>query len=817
MLSNPNTNLHQRQRQHRRQNSTPTVFETTKVPLLPAKPTQRQGPHRRRLSLDHRSPHRRQAPLTPQDDITHTLREAQQHKLARPGQQQQERQPHLRDQTQEKQFDLDTQERHDGGFKIGNDFSNNALYFDQQNQTTTFVSETANRRQTDDGQRHRERPLSYSGFTMKEIDDFLTFADGYVEHDQLSHNNQGDLQAGAPSNRIESGRYERRRSLQPNLYTHQQRPTTPQNASSKWRTLDSNECFDLRGSDYFPLTPATTPYKRIAHTEPPIQSVQIPPASRDDDATIRASPTRAMQRGRSCIEFFNELQLGSDQLAIRPENLPSPPHTAPLVSASTFDSAPMPNPSFMNMTSLKLEFSGSENGYESSHYSPKSSAHSPTMSSLRSSPGLAHVPLLETMVEEMPDVFSETKLSLSSSQSGMSSSTLTSPVRDNFLSRITSTSDLDPDAPEETGITIDEIAAFISGPDQIDGKWVCLFPDCNGRFGRKENIKSHVQTHLGDRQYRCKHCNKCFVRQHDLKRHEKIHSGVKPYPCLCGNSFARHDALTRHRQRGNCIGAFDGVVKKVTKRGRPKKARPDTEERLEKAARTRKRAIAKSYASSTSGSSECSYPRSPRPEYDNPSNRASSPLDSLQPLQKEDFGFSSDVFSYTPPTTPGHYNGCVSPQHTQYSSSQNGLGTSSAVKRESVTSLPETLVLPSDTTSPGKSNSSQYGTPPELCIESSSPAASRFFDFDGDLQPRTEGTAADKEDSKVEISDLRLPDINEDGDQMFLDTFTADAGLTLLERDPDMLLLEKFEDPFNGEDLFSDNYMGSSDDFFNTS
>ncbi len=517
------------------------------------------------------------------------------------------------------------------------------------------------------------------------------------------------------------------------------------------------------------------------------------------------------------MEFFNDLKLASGQLASGTTDLPSPPHTAPLLPSGTFDLAPMPNPSFMNLNSLKLEFSGSENGYESSYYSPKSSAHSPTMSSLRSSPGLSHVPLLETMEEEMPDFFSETKASLSSSQSAMGLSTLTSPMRDSFLPRAMSSSDLDFDASiEDTGVTAEEIASFISEPDPSDGKWVCIYPDCNGRFGRKENIKSHVQTHLGDRQYRCNHCSKCFVRQHDLKRHAKIHSGVKPYPCLCGNSFARHDALTRHRQRGNCIGAFEGVVKKVTKRGRPKKTRPETVERLEKAARTRKRVMAKSHASSISGSSECSYPRSPRPEFDNVSNRASSPLDGFQSPQKDNFGFSPEVFSCTPPSTPGNHDGCVSPQQTQYSSPQNGLGKSPCIKRESVTSIPGNLVLPPDPASPGKSDSSQYGTPPELCIESSSPAASRFFDFDGDLQPLSDDAVAGHVDNKGENSDLRLPDINDDGDQMFLDTFATDAGLTLLERDPDMLLLEKFEDPFNADDLFSDNYMGSADDFFNS-
>jgi regulatory protein SWI5 len=91
MLSNPTTSLHNRQRQHRRQNSTPTAFEPVKASNLPN--IQRHGGHRRGMSLDQR---RRQTP--PQEYMVsttnqgyqttqqHILRETQQQRLARPGQ-----------------------------------------------------------------------------------------------------------------------------------------------------------------------------------------------------------------------------------------------------------------------------------------------------------------------------------------------------------------------------------------------------------------------------------------------------------------------------------------------------------------------------------------------------------------------------------------------------------------------------------------------------------------------------------------------------------------------------------------------------------
>ena len=101
-----------------------------------------------------------------------------------------------------------------------------------------------------------------------------------------------------------------------------------------------------------------------------------------------------------------------------------------------------------------------------------------------------------------------------------------------------------------TGITLDDIHQFIQGPEPADNQWVCVYEGCNKRFGRKENIKSHVQTHLNDRQYQCPSCQKCFVRQHDLKRHARLHTGERAHTCdKCGRQFARGDTLARHNKR----------------------------------------------------------------------------------------------------------------------------------------------------------------------------------------------------------------------------------------------------------------------------
>ncbi|KAL8941206.1 MAG: hypothetical protein Q9216_002383 [Gyalolechia sp. 2 TL-2023] len=264
---------------------------------------------------------------------------------------------------------------------------------------------------------------------------------------------------------------------------------------------------------------------------------------------------------------------------------------------------------FPDMSTLKMDFVAKSGQYDSSHYSPMSSALSPLMSSFESSPEITNMPLFDDM-GGMSDLLLPASTGLSSSQSSQSFGTYPSPSKEKSHRRNQSAVSIEVDGINEgTGITEDEISAYIAGPVQ-DNKYMCTFDGCNKLFGRKENIRSHVQTHLGDRQWRCNHCDKRFVRQHDLKRHAKIHTGQKPHLCPCGNGFARHDALTRHRQRNTCIGGFgvaEGMPQSPSKRGRPKK-RPDLVSRRDKAAKTRERAMEKASGSSVSGSSVCSAP-----------------------------------------------------------------------------------------------------------------------------------------------------------------------------------------------------------------
>jgi regulatory protein SWI5 len=492
---------------------------------------------------------------------------------------------------------------------------------------------------------------------------------------------------------------------------------------------------------------------------------------------------RRNQRARG---IFDEMRKEAERNPI-----PSPPGSAQIPSSSTFDSAPLPTGNFMNMSNLNLEFSQE---FNASQYSPASSNASPTLS-YHSSPEMAPTQLFVDPFTNIPNL--EPNMSYPE-PSTHSLSIAHSPVSESAHRRSESVSSVVlEESITDTGITIDDIANFISGPDPADGKWLCLYPECDKRFGRKENIKSHVQTHLGDRQFQCPHCKKCFVRQHDLKRHAKIHSGVKPYPCQCGNSFARHDALTRHRQRGMCVGAFEGVVKKNVKRGRPRKNRPDNETRVKKSSQTRSKNKAMSSASSTTGS-EGTSGNSPGSELDDILD--GKPFVTYEHRQVLTGTNLASFHQYSQLNSPNNF----SPEVAQ-AKSPSAYSSHSTYRdhRGSVTSLSEQL--PSHPASPTKSVHSQR-SPPGLCESSSSPAASTHY-YDVDAH-------SNHGDEMAKLTEFA--NIHDHDDEMFLDAF-ATAGnhnMTSLERDPD-LLLGKFDDAYStngGDEMFcaaDDVFFGS--------
>ncbi|KAJ4349053.1 Metallothionein expression activator [Ascochyta clinopodiicola] len=332
-----------------------------------------------------------------------------------------------------------------------------------------------------------------------------------------------------------------------------------------------------------------------------------------------------------------------------------PEKPAQLPSHQSFGMAPHPT-NFNEVADINLqptsramtfdfENPDADNGYDSSGYYTSDVSPSPQASPrMRMSQpflqGIAEDPSHETPFSHPPTL-------LPALDPHMSSNGLSLPVSP--FEEAPMYTDLEIDASlEYTGIAPEEVQRYISEQDPKTNKWMCLYQDCGKVFGRRENIRSHVQTHLGDRQYKCNGCGKCFVRQHDLKRHAKIHTGNKPYKCPCGAGFARQDALTRHRQRGMCVGGFADAVRRQAKRGRPKKHRPEMEERVEKASRTR-RALA-SASSSVSASSPGSDARSPYEAYESTQSQLLSETGSFN----EPINTSTDPFSFEPQSSPYH-------------------------------------------------------------------------------------------------------------------------------------------------------------------
>ncbi|OAX82814.1 hypothetical protein ACJ72_02833 [Emergomyces africanus] len=418
-----------------------------------------------------------------------------------------------------------------------------------------------------------------------------------------------------------------------------QRPSTPKKQT---------------GSGSLPLTPATTPFRRSKEIFQNFKSVQLSPTRRHARRTVDKDGSSSMQRTRSLQGV-----VGSN-FTEQKTHASSPAKTT---FFDPFDTFTNQLPDLGDDVFSDFTFHHSEDSKNSavSFDLPPSLGHS-----LSSPPETTDRQCLEVNNNctrfEAP-IMPAVPLIPASHQTS-NSSPCSSPQRVPHSPRPISIADLklgfNIDASiEETGITLDDISAFIEGPDAVDKKWVCTYGGCNKRFGRKENIKSHVQTHLGDRQFKCNHCNKCFVRGHDLKRHAKIHTGIKPYPCECGNSFARQDALTRHKQRGMCSGAFKGAIRKVVKRGRPRKHRPEQDERQDKATKTRIAASEKSYASSNSEASYLSLASPPSESNYAGSVRESSIGDDMHYLHSDGFGLPPDVFTFTPPASPGFSTGNV--------------------------------------------------------------------------------------------------------------------------------------------------------------
>ncbi|KAK4664561.1 Metallothionein expression activator [Podospora pseudopauciseta] len=840
MLSNPPQSgggMHPRQRQHRRQISTPTAFEAVKIAPLPNFSQQQQQQrqpiaHRRGLSLDTRR-QQQFVPTTPTSSSARQEYLAARHEYSN----QMAAMPPVSSSspavpTTPQQILRENQQRQSlsrpgtSGTDHSDTSSNHSFQSFHDSSDAFLVSPNV----TPNNQRFVDAlaspapmvemsPLPYEAYMnsmgmMKNqaafgsnsgIDvgggsfdfyaqgdsalstpTFLTFPDSSPastgQGGWISEGETGSAQSRRNSRRISNGisdKVAKFENMMNNGGDLQHRPVTPSNHHQFVAGGEINQWAAGVDNESFPPTPTEMPAEQE-------QQQQIPSRFRDDyDESMEETlkPVRGNKHNNRNSGIFQELRQQAEQQAAAAAAAAggvsqTPPPTGGVMGAYGGGMQQgLTTPEFMNMRSMNAEFVKIEHNFDGFHFGMAGGGTmAPQMGGLVGTaaaggminPGgggqldgdgqkatLQHMPL--------------TAASLSRHSSPHPSS-LHQHRRTESIASLASAASIASINIEETktdtGVTLDDIAQYIQGPDPSDGKWVCLYEECNKRFGRKENIKSHVQTHLNDRQYQCPSCHKCFVRQHDLKRHAKIHTGIKPYPCECGNSFARHDALTRHRQRGMCIGAFDGIVRKVVKRGRPRKDRGEggETERREKKERVRKGkredggGEEMSSASSQSGYSEsCSSVGSPTGyEEDFPdildvamtgggngvSGTATMDPGSLSLGPPGGGGGGGLSNARMPPVHP-MYKGTTTSMEEQVRSPSAMSNYSRASSRLSGRrgTAGEEFVPPRRHGSPAKSTAS-YHTPPELSSSSSPPptgTSGRFFE-DGDSQQQPVST-----------------------------------------------------------------------------
>ncbi|EQB50446.1 hypothetical protein CGLO_10123 [Colletotrichum gloeosporioides Cg-14] len=254
-----------------------------------------------------------------------------------------------------------------------------------------------------------------------------------------------------------------------------------------------------------------------------------------------------------------------------------------------------------------------------------------------------------------------------------------------------------------------------------------------------------------------------------------------------------------------CIGAFDGIVKKVVKRGRPRKHRPEMDERVNKSARTRTKNKSTTSTSSQSGYSDSSAVNSPendfnmmdeqfemggisieRPGLDMPlqiTTVSSAPMPSSPPRIHKELDIEPS------PAASSHHSGYVSP--------------------EALMEAPTALSQQPE--SPAKS---EYNTPPELS-QSSSPPPNQFFD----AEPNASGFSDDsllagmRGNAGVGVGNTSISSLGLDpDDEMLMKTFSGEEGLVQFDRESNMLMMNKFDEFDDPVNMFTndDVFFGSS-------
>lgn len=851
MLSSPKSGLHARQKQHRRQNSTPSALESAKIPNMPTAVSRKPIGHLRGLSLDTRQ-HRRH----------------QQQQL----QQQQQQQEQQQQQQQQQQLTTSATARH--GLEVSIATNNSTGSAATHNPQHHVLREAQQQRAQARPGPHHHHPLHFAPMNPHDRENYLIsphetpHAQRFISsspydaaaipfsphsadinlmmqknHESYDGNMTGNRDfglfppadaslttqtfmgfpdhssatswsseppVGGTMRRISSGILGRVAKFENMAADGHPRPVTPssQNENGQcprpmsWCGPSAlNHSPTVLCAAYLPLTPLDTPSNRLLG-----QESQPERFSDDFDESMQETirPIRGRSKPRAQSLFEQEPQLQDEAVAMAS----SPSQSINMSEGNSFNGmhmqAPPPSqPDYMSMANFRNEFARVQDEYDSIPQFHPVGTMVPGLDPAQPPPsetqpmgqfvcGYGNESGLDSFgVAPGPapavDAGSETKQSARRTPPHRRTESVASAASAASIASINIE-----ETKTETGVSQEDIAVHIRSPETTDGKWICLYDECGKEFGRKENIKSHVQTHLNDRQYECPTCHKRFVRHHDLKRHAKIHTGIKPYPCECGNSFARHDALTRHRQRGMCIGAFDGIVRKVAKRGRPRKNRPDLDTRLDKSRRQRKKNMSISSMSSVSVCSDSSAVNSPDHSL-GMLNDAMNMNFSFPEPKAASFSSAPMPMSAGPVRAAGHSVPSPSP------ASSHSFSIAEAVPIRGRRFKPST--------SPSKSVASHCMTPPELS-QSCSPPQGGMFDLDPNMTVSTdESSALSAAAGIAEPTSMcsSMPVGIGQQDEDLLLPFPQEDSLVQMDGESNMLVLSKFDEEYESVGMFSSN------------
>ncbi|KAJ9476892.1 Zinc-responsive transcriptional regulator ZAP1 [Pseudozyma hubeiensis] len=97
-----------------------------------------------------------------------------------------------------------------------------------------------------------------------------------------------------------------------------------------------------------------------------------------------------------------------------------------------------------------------------------------------------------------------------------------------------------------------ETAHVGSGKAEYECRWIGCPRHASGqKFSQKQKVLRHLQTHTGDRPFKCTQCGKRFSEQNTLAQHIRTHTLERPYVCDhpgCGKAFSVAGSLTIHKR-----------------------------------------------------------------------------------------------------------------------------------------------------------------------------------------------------------------------------------------------------------------------------